>query len=269
MFTTLAALADRVADGARVGVPPDYSGVAMALSFAIARRNARDLRVFCLPQSGLQVDVLIGAGAVVEVETAAVSLGEYGLAPCFTRAVEAGTLAVKDSTCPALHAALTATERGVPFLPLRGLLGSDLLRHRPDYRVIDNPFAAAAAPLVLVPAVKLAVALFHAPAADSEGNVWIGRRRELATLAHAAEGALVTVERVVPGSFFETEATAAGALSSLYVEAIAEAPGGAAPLGLAEHDEPDAAALRAYAQAARSETGFRAWLAGALEPVPA
>ncbi len=270
MLTTLEGIAQAIPDGALVGVPPDYSGVAMAATLALVRRSARDLRLFCLPQGNLHADMLTGAGCVAEIETAAVTLGEQGPAPCFNRAVEAGRIRVKDSTCPALHAALTATERGVPFLPVRGLLGSDILAHRPDYRSIDNPFAEGGDPLVLVPAVKLDVALFHAPAADAEGNVWIGRRRELATLAHAAERALVTVERVVEGSFFEREATAASALSSLYVEAIAEAPRGAAPLGLAEHYEPDVAALRAYARAARTEGGFRAWLAETIgEAVPA
>ena len=86
---------------------------------------------------------------------------------------------MKDATCPALHAAFQAAEKGVPFMPLRGLIGSDLLAHRPDWKVIDNPFDDDD-PIVLLPALKPDVALFHAPIADRDGNVWIGRDRELA-----------------------------------------------------------------------------------------
>jgi glutaconate CoA-transferase subunit A len=264
MLLSLPELADRVPDGALVGVPPDYSGVAMALTRELIRRPARDLRIFCLPQGSIQVDMLIGAGCVADVETAAVTLGEYGAAPCFSRAVEEGRLVVKDSTCPALHAQLTATERGVPFMPIRGLIGTDILAHRADWKVVDNPLEEAGDPLVLLPAVKLDVALFHCPAADEEGNLRIGRRRELATLAHAATRTLVTVEEIVPGSFFERERDAAGALSNLYVEAVALAPMGARPLAHGEHYGTDADALRAYAEAAKSEAGFRAWLDHAL-----
>src|SRR5204863_485851 len=74
------------------------------------------------------------------LETPAVSLGEFGPAPRFTAAMTAGAIRMKDATCPALHAAFQATEKGIPFMPLRGLIGSDLLPHRPDWKVIDNPF---------------------------------------------------------------------------------------------------------------------------------
>ena len=63
-------------------------------------------------------------------------------------------------------------------MPLRGILGSDLVRYRPDWRVIDNPFADDD-PILVVPAIRPDVALFHAVRADRAGNVWIGVRREL------------------------------------------------------------------------------------------
>ena len=88
----------------------------------------------------MQADLLIGAGCVETLETSAVSLGEFGLAPRFTAAILAGSIRMKDATCPALHAGFQAAEKGVPFMPLRGLIGSDVLAHRPDWKVIDNPF---------------------------------------------------------------------------------------------------------------------------------
>jgi glutaconate CoA-transferase subunit A len=47
---------------------------------------------------GLNVDLLIGAGAVAEYETCACSLGDYGHAPNFQRALRKGTILMKDST---------------------------------------------------------------------------------------------------------------------------------------------------------------------------
>ena len=175
-------IAEAVPDGALLGVPADYSGVPMAVTRALVARGAKGLRLYCLPLTTMQGDMLIGAGCVAEVEAAAVTMGEYGLAPSFSRAFEGGEIAMRDSTCPALHAQLRAVESGVPFMPLRGLIGSDIERHRPDWRTIQNPFSEDPDPVVLLPARPLDVTVFHAPYADSEGNVFIGRQRELATL---------------------------------------------------------------------------------------
>ncbi len=255
-------LAGRVADGAMLALPPDYSFVPMAAVRALVRRGVRALHLLTVPQAGIAADLLIGAGCVATVETAAVSLGELGNAPRFSAAVESGDVAIRDSTCPAIHAALQAAEKGVPFMPLRGLIGSDLLRVRPDWQVIDNPLADGGGdPIVLLPALRPDVALFHAPYADEHGNVWLGARRELVTMAHAAKESLVTVEEVRPGDLLADETLAAGTLPALYVTAFAEAPQGAWPLGLAGRYEPDHAHLAEYARLAASEEGFVAYCA--------
>lgn len=256
------ALAARIAPGELVCVPPDYSGVAMAATRAMVARRLTGLRLLCAPTSGLQADILIGAGCLAEIEAAAVTLGEAGPAPRFVDAVKQGALVVRDATCPAIHGALQAAEKGVPFMPIRGLIGSDLLKHRPDWRIEKNPFADDDDPIVLLPAIRPDAALFHAPLADRRGNVWIGRRRELAVMAHAARRTLVTVEAITDDDLLASEASAAGALPAMYVSAIAVAPRGAWPLGCQDLYDADAAELGRYAMAARSAAGFAAWLAG-------
>ena len=254
-------IAEAVPDGALLGVPADYSGVPMAFTRALIARGAKDLRLYCLPLTTIQGDMLIGAGCVAEVEAAAVTMGEYGLAPCFSRAIQTGRLAMRDSTCPALHTQLQAVEKGVPFMPLRGLIGSDIEKHRPDWRTIQNPFTNQPDRIALLPACELDVTVFHAPYADSDGNVFIGRQRELATLAHASREVYVTVEKVIEGSLFDSEATAAGALAAFYLTGIAEAPNGAWPMGLTDRYDPDGDELRAYVAAAATEDGFAGYLA--------
>jgi glutaconate CoA-transferase, subunit A len=248
-----------ITDGCVLAVPREASGVAMAATRALIRRGVKRLNLIALPTSSLQADLLIGAGSVETIETSAVSLGEFGPAPRFTAAVTAGTIRVKDATCPALHAAFQAAEKGVPFIPLRGLIGSDVLAQRKDWKVIDNPFGNDDA-IVLLPAIRPDVALFHAPLADREGNVWIGRDRELATMAHAAAKTVVTVEKLHEGSLFDDPTLAAGALGGFYIEAIAVAPNGAWPLALADHYGADAAHLAEYARMAASADGFAAYL---------
>jgi glutaconate CoA-transferase subunit A len=254
------AIAQEIPDGAWLALPPDYSLPAMAVVRALVRRRARELRLLGVPVLGLCADLLIGAGCVAEVETSAVSLGEAGLAPRFTEAAEAGAVRVKDATCPMIHAGLQAAEKGVPFLPLRGVLGSDLLAHRPDWKVVANPLADGGDPIALAPAIEPDVALFHARWADRAGNVWLGRRRELVTLAHASKATYVTFESLREGDLLEDELLAPGTLSSVYVTAVAPSPRGAWPLGVADEYAIDDAHLVRYAQAARTRPGFERYL---------
>lgn len=258
---SLDALAAQVPDGAFVAVPPDYSGVSMAATHALIRRGVKNLHLLAVPTSGLQAELLIGAGCVATVEAAAITLGEAGPAPRFAAAVKAGTITLKDATCPAIHAALQAAEKGIPFMPLRGLIGTDVLRYRGDWKTAPNPFAAGEDPIVLLPAIQPDIALFHAPLADRDGNVWIGRRRELMTMAHAAKQTLVTVEAVQDESLLADERMAAGVVPALYVSAVAQAEKGAWPIGLEGRYETDMAHIADYARTARSDDGFRRYLA--------
>jgi len=209
---------------------------------------------------GFSADLLIGAGCVAEIETSAVSLGEAGLAPRFTEAAQNGEIEIRDATCPAIHTALQAAEKGVPFMPLRGVLGSDLLKHRNDWKVVNNPLNSGTDPILLVPAIQPDIALFHARWADEAGNVWIGRRKEVATMAHAAKRTLVTFEELRAGDMLEDELLAPGVVAAVYVEAAAPARRGAWPLGVAEVYGIDDAHLAHYARAARTREGFQRYL---------
>lgn len=260
-------MADRVEPGMLLALPVDYAGVSMALTKPLIERGAGDLRLFCVPTGGLQVDQLVGAGLVRSVETSAVSLGEAGGAPRFNQAVRDGAIVVRDATCPAIHAALLAAQKGNPFQPMRGLIGSDVLRHRGDWRVIDNPFEEGGDPIVLVPAIHPDIAIFHAPMADRHGNIWIGRRRELAAMAYASRETLVTVERIVDENLLANETTAAGTLPALYVTDVVAAPRGAWPYGLWSEYPTDSAEILRYSKAARSAEGFASYMAETSSPV--
>ena len=97
-----------VTDGCMLAVPRETTGAAMAATRALIRRGVKDLHLVAVPTSSLQADLLVGAGCVATLEAAGISLGEYGSAPRFRAAVLAGEIRLKDSTCPAIHAALQA-----------------------------------------------------------------------------------------------------------------------------------------------------------------
>ena len=253
-------IAKLVPDGALIGMPKEDGGAAMALTRALIRRGVKKLRLLTVPVSSIQVDMLIGAGCVAELETSGVSMGEFGYAPQFRRAVEKGTITLRDATCPAIYAALQASEKGAPFMPLRGILGSDILANRPDWKVIDNPFAAEGDPVVLLPAVRPDIAIFHARFGDEHGNVWVGPRRECVLLAHASAQTFVTVEEIYDGNLMEDDRMLAGTIPPVYVNAVAHAPRGAWPLSLMGAYERDGDHLRAYVTAAKSTDGFSAYL---------
>lgn len=255
------ALAAEIPNGASLAIVRDQGGAPMAAVKALIARGTRDLHLIGVPVLGIAGDMLIGAGCVRLYEGAAITLGEYGPAPRFVAALRNGRIGIKDSTCPAIHAALQAGEKGIPFMPLRGILGTDILKHRADWKTIDNPFAQSGDPIVLLPAIKPDVALIHAPKADRFGNVWIGRERELLTMAHAAKTTLATVEEIVDGNLMEDEALAPATIPALYISAVAEAKGGALPNAMPGGYGEDQAAIRDYARSAQSDAGFENYLA--------
>jgi glutaconate CoA-transferase subunit A len=270
-FVTVAELIAGIEPGMMLAIPKDESGAAMAATRALIRHGVRDLHLLCAPVCGMQADLLIGAGCVSTVECGGIVIGEEGIGPRFRDAVRKGTIRLRDSTCPAIHAALQAGEKGQPFVAMRGILGSDLLALRDDWRVVDNPFANGGDPLVLVPAINPDVFLFHAAWGDRYGNVWTGGRRDLMYCAHASRRTLVTVEQVWDGDLLADEKMAAGTLGAVYATARAVVPRGAWPLTLQHRYLEDIAHVKEYVRLARTDEGFAEYLAQHVmrEPVAA
>jgi len=260
LFLKLNQLVEKIEGGSLVVLPPDYSYVPMASVFSLIKQSVKNLDILFAPIGGLAGDLLIGAGCVKSVEAGAITLGEFGAAPRFTDAVVGGSIEIKDSTCPAIHTALQASEKGVPFMPLRGLIGSDVLKNRPDWKIIDNPFVDNQDKIVLLPSIKPDIALIHAPLADQYGNIWIGKRRELLTMAHAAKTTFVTVERIQNDDLLSNEKSAAGTIPEIYIGGIALAENGSWPLALPGYYKEDIRILSEYCKAAQTQEGFDKWI---------
>lgn len=259
-FVRVGDLVAGVKDGMMIAVPKDESGVAMEAERELIRRQVKNLHLLCVPAGGYQADILIGAGCISTVECAGIIVGEIGVGPRFRAAVRDGSITLRDSTCPVIHAGLQAGAKGAPFAALRGVLGSDLVRVRKEWRVIDNPFAASGDPVLVVPALNPDVFLFHARWGDRYGNVWISSRRDLAYTAHASRQTLVTVEEIWDGDLLADPVMSAGTLSSAYISAAAHVPHGTWPMTLQHVHAEDSEHIKQYMSLAQTDDGFAAYL---------
>ncbi len=257
-FATPDALAAAIPDDIKIAIFKD-SGAPMEAARALVRRGARGLHLVTIPTGGMIADLLIGAGCVDVIETAGVSLGEFGPAREFADAVKSGRVKIKDSTCPAIYSGLQAGEKGIPFMPMRGLIGSDILKSRDDYGTIENPFSSGDE-IVVLPAIRPDVALIHVALADRFGNLWIGRQSEQRIMAGAAHRTFATAEKIIDGNIMEDEKLSAACLSSLYVTGIAPAPGGALPLDMPAHYPMDRDQVQTYAAASGGGDRYQSWL---------
>ncbi|MEZ5660566.1 MAG: CoA-transferase [Burkholderiaceae bacterium] len=264
---TLQQIAQAIPDGSKIAVLKDDSGAVMATAAALIDRGARDLHMVCVPISGLLIEWLLQARAVRTLESSAVTLAEFGGAPRFGQAVREGEIRLLDATCPAVYAGLQASEKGIPFTVLRGILDSDLLARRDDWKVIANPFAEDD-PIVAIKAIDPDISLIHAPAADRFGNVYIGRDRNTMLLGHAAKACYATVEEIVEGNLLDDPIRSGSVLPSVYVDGVAHVPQACWPLGFDDHYDDDREWISSYLAAARDPEAFADWWQRARQAAP-
>jgi glutaconate CoA-transferase, subunit A len=256
----LTAAAGLVASGSSVVL----GGVALrrqplALVREIIRQRITGLEVIAFT-SGVAVDCLVGAGCVRKVQAAYVGLRSFGLAPNFCRAVEQRAIECEDASETTLIARFRAASLGVPFLPSRALLGTDIARRSRNVRDIVCPFTGQR--LQALAAIGADVTLLHGFAADAFGNVVRPQRRNTeidVLIAKAARKLVVTVEKLISHREVLRHSDAV-VIPHNWVAAVVEAPFGAHPLECEGHYVLDEAHLRLYAEAARSEEGFRKYL---------
>src|SRR3984957_8128560 len=197
----------------------------MAMVRELVRQGRRGLHLIG-PAHSIDVDLLVATGAVRRCEESYVGCEQdLGLAPGYRRAAEAGTIGVAESCCATILAQLRATEMGLPFLPVRGVRGSDIGRLHPEYREITCPFTGET--LVAVPALRPDVALLHAPSGDRYGNLHLEQPYVLdERFASAARTVIATVDELVSTD----EVTASGiTIPAHLVAATVLAPFGAHP----------------------------------------
>jgi glutaconate CoA-transferase subunit A len=215
-----------VTDGALVALGGGLSArLPMALVRELIRQGRRGLHVVGSAH-GIDVDLLVAAGSISVCEESYVGFEQdFGLAPAYRRAAESGTIEVRESCCGTILAQLRAAEFGLPFLPVRGVKGSDIRRMHPEYGEVTCPFTGET--LVVVPPLRPDAALIHAPLGDRRGNLHLDQPYVLdERFAAASRAVIATVERIASTA----EVAAAGVtIAGHVVAAVAEVPYGAHP----------------------------------------
>lgn len=237
-------------DGMIVGLSGfSYQNPPMAMVRALIRRRLKDLTLVSGPTSGLETDLLIGAGCVRRVVTAGVAFERVlPIAPAFRRAAERGDIEVWECDECIWHLALKAAAWGMPYILWRGGVGSSLPELNPELREIQE----GGRRYLKVPPVRPDIVFLHAAEADAFGNVrtareaYLGRTFAERALALACHGPVVaTVERLVDPD----EVTGSPERTLVRGALVVEAPGGAHPGGVSGRYVPDLEHCREYAEA--------------------
>ncbi|WP_070807841.1 CoA transferase subunit A [Pyrodictium occultum] len=223
-----------------------------ALVAALVERGARDL-CFIDREPGFALDVMAAAGLLRCVRAAMASFELYGLAPTVRRLAERGEVEYIEDTCGAVIAGLRAGAQGVPFMPARGILGSQLLelheKRWGTWRRIRDPWTGEE--LVAVRAIEPDYALVHVHVSDPYGNAVIeGPRFEDELKIRAARHVIISAERIVEPEELRGFRHTLSA-TSLHVDAVVHAPRGAWPTAMPGLYRADYEAIRGYVEAAR------------------
>ena len=220
----------------------------MALVRELIRQGRRGLHLVGSAH-GIDVDMLVAVGAVRRCEESYVGFEQdLGLAPAYRRAAEEGLIEVAESCCVSMLAQLRAAEMGLPFLPVRGVRGSDIAALHPEYATITCPFTGEV--LIAVPALRPDVALLHAPSGDRYGNLHLEQPYVLdERFASASRVVIATVDELVSTE----EVVASGVtIPAHLVTAVVLAPFGAHPTSCYPRYAYDHGHLREYVSAAQS-----------------
>ncbi len=241
-----------VPDGAVVGIGGStLSRTPMAMVWALIRAGREDL-VCARGISSSEGELLFAAGACRHVVTSWFSLGiVWGVSRIMRIYTEQKGARFEEWSHLAMGLRFRAGAMGVPFLPMRSMLGSDVLERLPEARQIDCPFTGAR--LALVPAINPDVALIHVQRSDPYGNAQIdGLPFMDIDLAMAATRVILTTERIVSNDQIR-RAPDQTKIPFLAVDAVVEAPFGAAPHECYGLYEPMFGHLDAYAAQLRPD----------------
>src|SRR5574344_626369 len=137
----------------------------MALVRELLRSDVKDLTV--VAYGGADVGMLCAAGKVKKLIFAFVSLDFIPLEPYFRKARQNGEIEVMEIDEGHMVLGLKASAMRIPYIPTRVGLGTDVLKHNKDIKLIESPYDGKE--WVAMPAIQLDVALLHVDRADARG----------------------------------------------------------------------------------------------------
>jgi len=224
-------------------------------NLTITRSNAAD-----------DFDMMIGAGTVKRFISTFISLGLYGLARCYRRSLEKGIphkIEVEEYTNLSLPMMLMAGAMGIPFIPVKDMVGTDLPATKGfmgdgKCRMISSPFDGS--PALLVPALHPDVGIIHVQQADADGNAQIwGIGGDCKYGANAAKKVIVSCERIVSREVIGQDPSRT-IVPDFKVVAVVEEPFASHPGYTPGFYDIDFGHGHLYQQASQTEESFHAFL---------
>jgi len=231
----------------------------------IIRQKKRDLTI-TRSNAADDFDMLIGAGCVKRFIATFISLGLYGLARCYRRSIEQGIphkIEVEEYTNLSLPLMLMAGALGMPFMPVKDMVGTDLMNIKSfmgdnKYKMIESPFDGS--PVLLVPALRPDLAIIHVQQADEDGNaqMW-GIGGDCKWGANAAKKVIVSCERIVSRETVGKDPSRT-IVPSFKVVAVTEEPFGAHPGYTPGFYDMDLSYGYLYKEASNTVEGFQTFM---------
>lgn len=246
----------------------------MAAAYEIIRQGIKDIHLVC-HSNGQALDILIGAGCVKRLEIAYSGNGRF--APTcirFKKAIEQGDLEFEDYSNYQMALRFLAGALGIPFIPTKSGLGSDLTNYggfspqtREEekvaslkYALAGNPFSSEKDEILLLPALTPDVTILHAQYVGEDGTVQInGLTFADLEQAKAADTVIITCEEIVPRSFIRIDPDK-NALPAFFIDAIVKVPYGAHPTACFKFYDYDPAYLKLYRKMAEDDNLFKEYL---------
>lgn len=233
--------------------------IPFAAGHEIMRQGRRDLTLVG-PISDILFDQLMGAGCVRGIIAAWVGNVSAGLGHNYRRAAEEGIpcpIEIQDHSNLSLALALQAGALGVPFIPTKTLLGTDLLKTNPTLRELVVPWTGER--LVLVPALRPDVAILHVQRADPEGAAHCWGNLGVSVEAALASRCLILIaEEIVSGEVIRSDPNRV-LVPPIKVRAVVHEPYGAHPSPVQGYYNRDHAFYHEYHLATRTVEGFAGW----------
>ncbi len=219
----------------------------------------------------MDADLLVGAGAVDRLIYGGGSLDRFGRLACVNRGIEDGSLHAEEYSSLSIAFRYLAGALGLPFMPIRSLVGSDLLRQlqersAADVATVQDPFTGESW-LALRP-LQPDVAVVQVQVSDEDGNAWIrGPRWDNAEQVRASRRTIVITERVVSGDTIREDAERT-TIPGLFASHVVELPFGAHPTSVYGAYDYDAAAIKNYVEATRTPETLQPYLDEMVHGVP-
>ena len=200
--------------------------IPMAIIYEIVRQRIKNLSV--AGHTAVQdIDVLMAGGCVSAVDIAYVVGFELrGLSGVQRRLFESGEVKKTDYTNGAMSYRLRAGAQGIPFIPVKVMLGTDTMMNSPG-KVVKCPFTGEK--VLLLPSLNPDVCILHAHRADMYGNVQIdGHIVKDDLQARASKRVIVTCEELVSTEKIRAE-PGRTIIPFFMVDAVIEQPWGSHP----------------------------------------